>query len=365
MNVAIVYDWVHTVGGAERILQSLHELFPKAPLFTSVYDNKAGEWAKKFTIITSFLQKFPFAKSHHHLLPLFTPVAFESFDFSQFDLVISVTSNDAKGIITSTNTLHICYLLTPTRYLWSHYDFYFKYRFFKILTYPFVNYLRKWDMVAVNRPDYLISISETVKKRALKFYQKKSEVIYPPVDTGLFYPNKNSKGKYFLIVSRLVPYKHLEYSILACNELRLPLIIVGGGRARKNLQNMAGSTIKFTGNLTDRELIRYYQNCRAVIIPAEEDFGIVSVEAQASGKPVIAFSKGGSLETLVEGKTGLFFTKQTKNSIKDALVRFNSMTFEAKECINNSKKYDKEIFKKEFLNRVGYYRRLFFATIKQ
>lgn len=363
MKVAIVYDWIHTFGGAERILIALHELFPQAPLFSAVYDKKNTKWAEKFKINTSFLQNMPFAKSHHELFPLLTPLAFETFDFSNYDLVISVTSSDAKGIITQTKTLHICYLLTPNRYLWSHHNFYFRNKLFQQLADPFVSYLRFFDKCASNRPDYIIAISKTVQDRILQFYGRKSDLVYPPVDTENSYLNEQTQDDYFLIVSRLVPYKHLEYPILSCNDLNLKLVIIGDGRSRNSLKNIAGKTIKFTGNLTDRELISYYRNCRAVIIPAEEDFGIVSVEAQSYGKPVIAFSKGGSQETIIEGKTGIFFNSQTKESIKKALIGFNSMLFKSKECINNSRKYSKTLFKKEFMQRINFYMRLYFGNI--
>lgn len=359
MNIALVYDWIHTFGGAERILLALHELFPKAPLFTAVYSKKDTPWASRLIITPSFLQKIPFAKSHHELFPLLTPIAFETFDFSKFNLVISITSSDAKGIVTKPTTLHICYMLTPTRYLWSHYSFYFRNKLLKLMTKPAVYYLRKWDLVAKKRPDFLLAISKTVQLRIRKYYGCESEVVYPPVETDRFI-KQPKKGTFLLIVSRLIPYKRLELPILACNDLKIPLVIIGEGRSRHYLKRIAGPSVRFVGNLTDRELIRYYQNCRAVIISGEEDFGIVSVEAQASGKPVIAFAFGGSKETVIEDKTGLLFYEQTVSCVKNALKRFENISFSPEACVDNSQKFSTEIFKREFLKKINLYSKYYF-----
>lgn len=355
MKTALVYDRVNKWGGAERVLLALHEMFPKAPLYTSVYNSQTAPWAKVFSkVIPSFLQKIPFAKTNHELLAPLMPIAFETFDFSGFDLVISVTSEATKGIIVRPPTKHICYCLTPTRYLWSHYGTYFKGGTFKGVMRPVVNYLRHWDKIAAQRPDKIIAISTAVQKRIEKYYGRDSEIVYPPVDVDKFRVSKVSnvpkvlKAKYFLVVSRLVSYKKVDLVIKAFNKLDLPLVIVGTGRQEKKLKKMAKSNIEFVSNLTDKELINYYRGAWALIMVQEEDFGIVAVEAQAAGIPIIAYNKGGSFDTVVEGKTGVFFDKQSPKSLLSAIERFDKIVFNKIDLVSNAKKFSKKRFRKEF-----------------
>ena len=356
MKVALVYDRVNKWGGAERVLLALHKIFPKAPLYTSVYNSKKAPWAKVFKIKTSFLQSLPKAKASHEYYATFMPHAFEGFSFDDYDLVISVTSEAAKGIITGPKTLHICYCLTPTRYIWSGYDEYFKNTTLRILSKPFVNYLKRWDIKASKRPDHMISISKEVKARVKKYYGRETEIIYPPLDSGLLNIEKKKKTQkktklkeedYFLIVSRLVPYKKIEIAIKACNELKLNLKIIGIGSFEKELKKLAGGTIEFLGELTDRELSYYYENCKALIFPGIEEFGLVMVEAQSFGKPVIAYKKGGALDILKEGVTGTFFTKQNVSSLKKVLKSFNNKRYNSLLLRNNAKRFSFNIFEKE------------------
>lgn len=352
-KVALVYDRVNKWGGAERVLLTLHEMFPDAPLYTSVYDEKNARWARVFPKIhTSFLQKIPFAKSNHEFLAFLMPLAFESFDFSSFDLVISVTSEAAKGIKTRFGTLHICYCLTPTRYLWSHYDTYFKGLPFKGMATPFVNYLRKWDKKASKRPDLMIAISTEVQKRIKKYYGRKSEIIFPSVNVPLLRYSGTKKGKYYLIVGRLVGYKRVDLAIKTFNKLKLPLVVIGDGWQKWKLKLMAGKNIKFVYSTSDNALLEYYKNAKALVMPQEEDFGIVSVEAQAAGTPVIAFNKGGAKDTVVDGKTGVFFDKQTVASLTRAIAKFGKMVFNHKYLVKNAQRFSKEVFKKEFLKHI-------------
>jgi len=364
MKTALVYDRVNKWGGAERVLLSLHEIFPDAPLYTAVYDAKKAGWAKVFPkVIPSFLQKIPFAKGNHEFLGTFTPLAFESFDLSEYDLVISVTSEAAKGVITRPSSLHICYCLTPTRYLWSGHDFYFKHPgklnkipYFRYLSRPFVSYARNWDMVAASRPDIYIAISTAVKERIRKYYDRDAKVIYPPVDTEMFVPKgRVKKGNFYLLVSRLIPYKRVDLAIKAFNRLGLPLLIVGSGSEEAGLKRMAKRNIKFMGEMTDKKLADYYRKCTALIFPQEEDFGIVAVEAQASGTPVIAFKAGGALDTVIPGKTGIFFTKQTSSSLFSAVRKFQSLRFDIGQLRKSAERFSKERFKKEFLETVNNY----------
>lgn len=284
------------------------------------------------------------------------PLAFESFTFDAYDLVISVTSESAKGIITKPHTTHLCYCLTPTRYLWSGYADYFSNIFIKLAGFPFVMYLRAWDLVASSRVDTFIAISQEVQRRIKKYYKKDAEVIYPPLTLEETLPahsrlSTESRSRrpepYFLIISRLVGYKRIDIAIQACNELKLPLVIIGTGFQEAYLKSLAGETITFLGNLTDSQILRYYRNCRALIFPGKEDFGLTIVEAQSFGKPVIAYKGGGALETIVRGKTGEFFTPLTAAALRSKLVKFAEKRYNSKDCIAQAKKFRKEVFFKE------------------
>ena len=358
MKVALVYDRVNKWGGAERVLLALHEMFPKAPLYTSLYDSQKAKWTKKvFKVIPSFINKIPYIRDKHELLSIFMPMVFEQFNFSDYDLVISVTSEAAKGIITRPPTRHISYCLTPTRYLWGGYEFYRKnpqgllktIPFFGLVSKPFMAYMRYWDKIAAQRPDEIIAISNEVKKRIKKYYHRDSVVLYPPVDIDKFQlKDKKTRGDYFLIVSRLVPYKRVDLVVRAFNKLKLPLIIVGTGGEEKRLRKIAGKNINFAGFVSDEHLINYYAGAKAFIHPQDEDFGISAVEAQAAGVPVIAYRKGGAMETVIEGKTGIFFKEQTIDSLVDAVKRFGKMNFNTQDLIENARKFSKDRFKKEF-----------------
>lgn len=366
MKLALVYDRIVKWGGAERVLLALHELYPDAPLYTAVYDRERTPWASVFDVRTSFLQQYPFVRSHHEWFAWLMPYAFESFSFDEYDVVISVTSAEAKGIITKPHTRHLCYCLTPTRYLWSHYDDYFRHRLFRTISRPAVSSLRKWDYIAAQRPDQIIAISSAVQKRIEKYYHRESDLIYPPVnlkldvrslkvddEVGIFdepqFLRSNLKlpTSYFLVVSRLVSYKHVDLAVKACNTLRLPLVIIGTGHEQERLKRLAGRTVTFLSDLTEDRLNWYYRHCRAFILPQEEDFGIASVEAQLQGKPVIAYHAGGSLDTVKEGVTGTFFHQQTELALIDALYRFDTMHVDESKCRKNAERFSKERFMDE------------------
>lgn len=360
-KVAIVYDRVNKWGGAERVLLALHETFPDAPLYTSVYDSVKAPWAKVFPkVYASFLQKFPFAKNYHELLGTFMPLAFESFDFTGYDTVISVTSEAAKGIKVRPKTVHICYCLTPTRYLWSHHGLYFRHPILRLISRPVVSYLRKWDKKAAKRPDVIIGISTEVKNRIRKYYKREAEIIYPPVNIKnqrLPSASKSKTGKYYLLVSRLdFGYKKVELAIAAFNKLGRQLIIVGTGRAKNKLEGMAKKNVKFVGYVTDAKLAGYYKNAKALIMPQEEDFGIVAVEAQSWGVPVIAYKKGGVIDTVIPGKTGIFFTEQNPDSLTQAIIRFEKKKFGKRAIRANSRKFSDKRFKKEMLALINKHR---------
>ena len=346
MRVAIVYDRVNKWGGAERVLLALHKIFPDAPLYTSVYDEKKASWAKAFPkVYTSFLQKIPLAKGNHELFAFLMPLAFELFNFDEYDLVISVTSEAAKGIITKPSTTHICYCLTPTRYLWSGYDVYFKNPILKFISTPTVAYLRYWDKIAAARPDRMIAISTEVRERIKKYYGRDSEIIFPLVDLSSPNHKDSSLQNYYLVVSRFVPYKRVDLAVRAFNKLGYPLLIVGTGWEEEKLRLIARPNVKFVKQVADEELAKIYLGAKALVMSQEEDFGIVSVEAQSFGVPVIAYKKGGAIDTVIDGKTGIFFNEQSLESLVNAVTRFEKTRFVVDNLYTNAQRFSFETFK--------------------
>jgi len=351
MRVALVHDYLNQYGGAERVLEAFCEIWPDAPIFTLIYDRaKTGYAFDNRRIKTSFLQKIPFVKSHHRPFLMLMPLGVESFDFSKYDLVISDSASFAKGIITRPSTLHICYCHTPTRYAWDDSHKYireFGYPgFIKKLIPLFMNYLRVWDQAAAERPDKFIANSYFVASRIQKYYQKKSVVIYPPVNAKLFYISEKIDN-FFLLVARFLPYKRLDIAIKAFNLSGAPLEIVGDGPDSGKLRRIAGPNIEFLGLVSDLKLRELYAKCQALIFPQEEDFGITAVEAMASGRPVIAYQAGGALEIVKEGVSGLFFKTQTANSLVSVLKQFNSKDFNPQIIREQAMPFDKEIFKEK------------------
>lgn len=351
MRVALVHDYLVQYGGAERVLEVLCELFPRAPIYTLVYDKKRMRGAFEDRIIrTSFLQKIPLARSKHRLFPLLMPLAIEEFNLSKYDMVISTSNSYAKGV--NVNSHHICYCHTPMRYAWDDCHKYlreFSYPWFLKKLVPFaMNYIRVWDRISAERVTHYIANSQCVANRIKKYYRKDSEVIYPPVDISRFSIG-DKIDDYFLIVSRLLPYKRFDIAIKTFKDLKMPLKIIGEGPDEKRLKKMAqgASNIEFLGRLSDEETKRYFSRSKAFIFPSEEDFGIVQVEAMASGRPVIAYRAGGALEIVVENKTGLFFDEQTPESLKQTLEKFKSENFNPEAIREFSKKFNKEIFKEK------------------
>ncbi len=361
LRVALVYDRVNKWGGAERVLLALHKIFPKAPLYTSVYNKKSSPWADEFAVKTSFLQTASALRKYNELLAIFMPIAFEHFSFNEYDLVISVSSESAKGIITSPKTIHIAYCLTPTRYLWSLYQDYFSNKLIRFLSKGSVSYLRSWDKAAAQRPDHFIAISSEVQRRIKKYYQRESEIIFPPLmiekPKGTLRPasqrGEQAQGKqnYFLFVSRFSRfsyYKRGDLVIEAFNKSGLPLKIVGSGPMLGKLKPKAKKNIEFLGELTDIELAYYYENCIALVFPGNEDFGLVMAEAQSYGAPVIAFRGGGALDIVQEGKTGEFFLNQDADSLVNALKRFDERRYNKFHILRNSQRFSFENFKRSF-----------------
>lgn len=350
MKIALVHDYLVQAGGAEKVLECFTELFPYAPIYTLVYDEEAmHEIFKGKNIKTSYLQKFPFAKKRHRLFPPLMSSAIEQFDFSAYDIVLSDSSSYAKGIITGPETLHICYMHTPMRYAWDDCqkyteDFYFPSFVKKFIPFA-MNYIRVWDRVSASRPDKIIANTNFIKKRIKKYYNRDSDaVINPPVNTVKFYISKKTKD-HFLSVGRMMAYKRYDILIKAFNKLKLPLKIIGRGPETKKLKKIAGPNIEFLGRVPDDELAKYYAECRAFIFPQEEDFGIVAMEAMASGRPVIAFRGGDIPEHLEEGKTGIFFDKQMPEAIIEAVSKFRDKDYDPEYIRAQALKFDREVFK--------------------
>jgi glycosyltransferase involved in cell wall biosynthesis len=352
MKIAFIHDYLNQYGGAERVLQVLCSMFPRAPIYTTVYDPHAtGGVFEEYEIRTSFLQRIPFVKGYHHVFSFLMPFAIEQFDVSAFDVVFSVSSSFSKGIITNTSTKHICYCLTPPRFLWDDsqkfiQDFHYPPIIKKVVP-PLLSYLRVWDRHASSRIDKFIAISNCVSERIEKYYGMKSSVVYPPVNLSKFYiADPASISDYFLMVGRLVTYKKFDIAIRAFNHLKLQLKIVGTGPELVRLRKMAKPNIEFLGLVSDKRLADLYAHSQALIFPQEEDFGIVPLESMASGRPVVAYAAGGVLETIKDADTGVFFEEQDDQSLINAINRFRDIKFDSRICRKRASDFDIDNFKK-------------------
>lgn len=356
MRIALVHDYLNQYGGAERVLEVLHGLFPEAPIFTSIFDASVMPPSYgRMDIRTSFMQRLPGVMTRHQSYLPFYPLVFENFDLSGFDVVISNSSAWAKSVITDPDTLHICYCLTPMRWAWRYHDYVNRERFGRLARMalpPVINYLRVWDVAAANRVDSFVAISRAVADRIRKFYRRDAAIIYPPVDTHAFQPAGTS-DEFFLVASRLIPYKRVDLVVDAFNRLGLPLKIVGDGRDRADLQGYARNNIEFMGRVSDAELRDLYARCRAFIFPGEEDFGIAPVEAQACGRPVIAFAAGGALDTVVDGITGTYFYERSPESLADAVRRFDTLSWDSNVIRGNAERFSVDTFREQFAELVG------------
>jgi glycosyltransferase involved in cell wall biosynthesis len=356
MKVAIVHDWLTGMRGGERCLEVFCELFPEAHLYTLLYiPGSVSSTIEKIPIKTSFIQNLPFSKkSYRKYLPLF-PMAIERFNLKGYDLIISCSHCVAKGIIPSPGSLHISYMLTPMRYAWDMYSEYFGEDKNRIIPF-FIHYLRMWDVTSSQRVDHFICISRHVANRIKKFYRREAEVIHPPVETNRF-SLEDEKEDFFLVVSSFASYKRIDLAIETFNRLGYSLKIIGSGPEEKRIKSMARSNVEFLGWQPDEVVANCYSKCRALIFPGEEDFGIVPLEAMASGKPVIAYGRGGALETVIpfdskedfrgNAPTGLFFHEQNLDSLSDAVERFCKIEreFDPVAIRNHTLQWDRDIFK--------------------
>ncbi|TMC21316.1 MAG: glycosyltransferase family 4 protein [Chloroflexi bacterium] len=357
MKVALVHDYLNQMGGAERVVLALHELFPDAPIYTSIYDPQRVDPAfQKMDIRTSFMQKFPLVTKHHQPYLPFYPFAMEQLDLRGYDLVLSSSSAFGKGVLTRPDTLHICYCHTPMRWCWNYEEYVERERLGKVarsILPFFITGLRVWDQTSALRVDHFIANSPVVAQRIEKYYRREAVVIPPPVEASRFpFDPTTEPEDYFLVLSRLVPYKRIDLAIEACNRLQLPLVVIGSGRDQERLKRLAGPTIRFLGRLSDQEVIHYYRHCRAFLFPGEEDFGITPLEVQAAGRPVIAYGAGGALASVVEGVTGLFFREQTVECLAEALASFNERLFNAQVIRNHALEFDIPCFQRRILQFV-------------
>jgi len=350
MKTALVHDWMNQIGGAEDVLETLVDLYPGRPIYTSLYRRKKmpAHW-QNWDIRTSFIDRLPFARQNQQIyFPLY-PFAFEHFDFRDYDLVISNKSGFCHGILTGPETLHICYCLTPTRYVWRYHQYAEQENLGSVtrsLLTPFLTNLRMWDRLAADRVDYFIAISEEVRRRIAKIYHRDSVIIHPPVDVQRFEPS-DCVEDYYLFVGRLVPYRRLDLLIEAFNKLARPLRIAGTGRDRERLEALAGPTITFLGYVPDDELPDLFARCRAFLFPGEEDFGIAPIQAMAAGRPVIAYAGGGSLETVRHGETGWLFTEQSAKAIMTAVEAMDDLHVDGRLIRQHAQQFDTSVFKQK------------------
>lgn len=359
MKVAIVHDWLVNYGGAERVVEVFLQLFPDADIFTLVYDRKKmSKFFPPEKIHTSLIQKFPLSTKIYTKLLNFMPRAFEEFDFTGYDLVLCSSSCCAKGVITPPLTKQIAYIHSPMRYAW---DLYFDYRknsgkLTQFFMKKWIPNLRLWDYVSSQRIDTIIANSDFISRRIKKFWNRESIVVHPPVDIERLSPNNLPPEDFYVAFSRFVPYKRLDLAILACKKLNKKLFVIGDGSQRKELEELAGNNknIIFTGRISDLEVTSYLQRCKALLFCAEEDFGIIPLEAQACGRPVIAFGRGGALETIVENQTGIFFDKQEVDSLTEAIIKFEDLSikavFKSDKIFQHANSFSTERFKKEMLS---------------
>ncbi|HAG10163.1 MAG TPA: glycosyl transferase [Desulfotomaculum sp.] len=363
MKTALVHDWLVTIAGAEKCLKIFHGLFPEAPLYTLVYNPESAQELgfDHNRVHASFLQRFPRAqKWYRKYLPLY-PLAFEQFDLKDYDLILSSSHAAAKGVLTRAGQMHICYCPTPMRYAWDLTHEYLKdhgldrgvkgtaARFF-------LHYLRQWDSLTANRVDFFIANSQYTARRIWRVYRRKADVIYPPVETN--WP-VCKKEDFFLFVSRLVPYKRADLVVTSFTELGLPLVVIGDGPQLKKCVQAAGENIRFLGYQENNIVKEMMSKARALVFAAEEDFGIVPVEAQACGTPVIAYGKGGVLETVVPAcdnnwfqATGVFFREQSVSSLNEAIRSFLRIEdkFKLEALKNNADLFNSERFKTQINN---------------
>lgn len=346
LKIALVHYYLISVRGGERCFHTLAQTFPEADLYSVVYDPASQPaWLSQRRMTTSFLQKVPGSKRHFRQFFMFYPLAVEQFDLSQYDLVISSSAGFTHGVLTPPETLHVCYCYNTFRYAWNWYHDFIQQSnsISRLILAPLLSNVRSWDEGASQRPDHIISISKVTQQRVRKYYRRDSDIIHPPVELSRFTISPEQKD-YYLAFSELVPYKKMDVVVDAFNRMRKNLVVVGDGPQRAALEKMAGPTISLRGRVPDSDLNALYGQARALVFMPKEDFGIIPLEAMAAGRPVIAFGQGGVLETVIDGKTGLFFDQQSPESLIDAVTRFESMDFNPEAIRAHARTFDVPVF---------------------
>ncbi len=350
-RVALVHDYLNQYGGAERVLEALHELFPDAPVYTSIYDPAAMPPAyRTWDIRPSWMQRLPAWRKHFRKYFLLYPAAFESFDLSAYDLIISSSSAYAKGVIPRPDATHVCYCHTPMRFGWRTGDYVAREAIngrAGTLLQMLLPLLRTWDVVSSQRVDCFIANSREVAARIRRYYGRAAVIIPPPVDLPPYRPG--AAEEFYLTGGRLVPYKRIDLVVTAFTRLKLPLVVFGDGRDRARLEALAGPTVRFVGRVDEATLRDLYRRCRAYITAGEEDAGIQPVEAMAAGRPVIAYAAGGVRETVIEGLTGCFFHEQSAAALAAAVARSRTIAWDADAIRRHAEQFGRERFKERVL----------------
>lgn len=351
MKIAIAHDWLNQMGGAENVLEILVDMFPNAPVYTTIYGpDLMPDSYRQWDIRRSWLDKAPGIHRHHQpYLPLY-PLAVQSLDLREYDVILSNKSGFIHGLKTRPGQVHLCYCLAPTRYVWSLDSYAAREkmgRAMQLALQPLVSGLKRWDYSAAQRVDAFCAISTEIQQRIARYYDRESIVIAPPVDTKRFQPVANPRADYYYIVSRLIPYKRIDLAIEACNRLGRKLVITGSGRDEAALKAIAGPSIEFTGRLPWDDVVDLMANCRAFIFPGYEDFGITPVEAQSAGRPVIAYAAGGSLDTVIDQETGIFFHEQTPEALSQAILQLEKHQFDSKIIRQNAERFSIPHFKRD------------------
>ncbi|MDM8532735.1 glycosyltransferase [Anaerolineales bacterium HSG25] len=359
MKIALAHDWLNQMGGAENVLECLVDMFPDAPVYTTIYAPDLMPSAyQQWPIRSTWLNHAPLIGRYHQPYLPFYPLAVQSMDIRGYDLILSNKSGFIHGLRHDpSQQKHICYCLAPTRYVWDYDGYATREGFGRWLGFamsPLIQALRQWDYAAAQRVDRFVAISCEIQQRIKRYYDRDSVIIYPPVNTDRFQPLPSSEkpDDYYLIVSRLIPYKRIDLAVQACSRLGKRLIVVGDGRDRAPLEAMAGPTVQFTGRLPTEEVVSLMARCRAFFFPGFEDFGIAPVEAQAAGRPVIAFARGGALDTVIEGLTGLFFYEQTVEALVAAIKQFETIQFDSAIIRANAERFSETRFRQEILRVV-------------
>jgi glycosyltransferase involved in cell wall biosynthesis len=347
MTLAIVHDWLNQMGGAEDVLEALVDMYPQAPVYTSIFwrDGMPADYCD-WDIHVTWMDRLPGIYQHHQPYLPFYPLAFDRLDLGEYRVVLSNKSGFCHGVRSGPNTTHICYCLAPTRYVWTFEEYAAREALpswvHRVLR-PLIRWLRRWDYLAAQRVDHFVAISSEIQARIRRFYDRDSTIIFPPVDTGGFAPS-SGHDDFFLFVGRLVPYRRIDLAVRAFNQLGLPLVIAGEGRHREALEAIAHSNIKFLGRVSDADRADLMARCFGYVLPGSEDFAISPVQAMAAGRPVIAYAGGGALDTVIPGQTGLHFPEPTLDSLVAAVRQFRELSFDSSRIRRHAEQFDKHVF---------------------